>query len=223
MSSYSQHQCDIGRRGQHNTHILRLYVWEAVSSDNSLSRNSTNSTHGQSSIQKLLHLHLLHLGSILGSLVSKSKVTGISLSLHCGLDGGNGNNSIEQTNEQKELVHGSLQKNVVGIDCLGDGLEAVGISGDTDKVGGDESDNGEHGGTAVTELGFTEEGDEGTVGFGEAEGVEFEGASLEVLSSDVAIPNIVQLSGALGADRSRGKGRCRCGEGKGGDSGLHGD
>ncbi len=155
-----------------------------MSSDNSLSSNSSNSTHGQSSIQKLLHLHILHLGSILGSLVSESKVTGISLSLHCSLDGGNGNNGIEQTNEQKELVHGSLQKNVVGVDRLGDGLEAVGISGDTDEVGSDESDNGEHGGTAVTELGFTEEGNEGAVGFGETEGVEFEGASLEVLSSD---------------------------------------
>lgn len=155
-----------------------------MSSNNSLSSNTSNSTHGQSSIQKLLHLHILHGGRILGSLVSESKVTGISLSLHCGLDGGNGNNSIEQTNEQKELVHGSLQKHVVGINSLGDGLEAVGISGDTDKVGGDESDDGEHGGTAVTELGLTEEGDEGAVGFGKAEGVEFEGASLEVLSSD---------------------------------------
>lgn len=67
---------------------------------------------------------------------------------------------------------------------LGDGLETVGVSGDADKVGSDESDHGEHGGAAVTELGFAEEGDEGAVGFGEAEGVEFEGASFEVLSSD---------------------------------------
>jgi hypothetical protein len=72
----------------------------------------------------------------------------------------------------------------VSINSLGDGLEAVGIPGETDEVGSDESDNGEHGGTAVTELGFTEEGYEGAVGFGETEGVEFEGASLEVLSSD---------------------------------------
>ena len=161
-----------------------LYVWESVSRNNSLSSNSTNSTHSQSSVQQLLHFHILHLVSVLGSLVSESKVTSLSLSLHCGLDGGNGNNSVEQTNEQKELVHRSLQKNVVGINSLGDGLEAVGITGETDKVGSDESDNGEHGGTAVTELGFTEEGYEGAVGFGETEGVEFEGASLEVLSSD---------------------------------------
>lgn len=81
-------------------------------------------------------------------------------------------------------MHGSLQKSIVSIDRLGDGLEAVGITGDTDEVGGDESDDGKHGSTAVTELGLTEEGDEGAVGFGEAEGVEFEFSSLEVLSSD---------------------------------------
>mmetsp|Transcript_30754 Transcript_30754/g.52228 ORF Transcript_30754/g.52228 Transcript_30754/m.52228 type:complete len:219 (-) Transcript_30754:43-699(-) len=199
-----------------------LYVWESVSRDNSLSSNSTNSTHGQSSVKNFLHFHILHLGSILRSLVSESEVSGISLSLHCGLDGRDGNNGIEQSDEQKELVHGALQKNVVGIDRLGDGLETVGISGDTDKVGGDESDDGEHGGTAVTELGFTEEGYEGAVGFGEAEGVEFEISSLEVLSSDVAIPNIIQLSGTLGVNGSRGKGRSRCGEGEGGKGGLHG-
>lgn len=102
-------------------------------------------------------------------------------------------------------MHGSLQKSIVSIDRLGDGLEAVGITGDTDEVGGDESDDGKHGSTAVTELGLTEEGDEGAVGFGEAEGVEFEFSSLEVLSSDVAIPNRVQLR-ALGVDGSGGKG-----------------
>ena len=155
-----------------------------MSRNNSLSSNSTNSTHGQSSVQQFLHFHILHSGRVLGSLVSESKVTSVSLSLHCGLDGGDGNNGIEQTDEQKELVHGSLQKNVVGINSLGDGLEAVGITGETDEVGSDESDDGEHGGTAVTELGFTEEWHQGAVGFGETEGVEFEGASLEVLSSD---------------------------------------
>lgn len=81
-------------------------------------------------------------------------------------------------------MHGPLQKNIVCVDRLGDGLEAVGITGDTDEVGGDESDDGKHGRAAVTELGLTEEGDEGAVGFGEAEGVEFEFSSLEVLSSD---------------------------------------
>ena len=39
----------------------------------------------------------------------------------------------------------------------------------------------------------------------------------------VAIPDIVQLSGTLSANGSGGKGRSRCSEGKGGDSGLHGD
>ena len=81
-------------------------------------------------------------------------------------------------------MHGSLQKGVVCINGQGDGVEAVGITGETDKVGGDETYNGKHGSAAVTEFGLTEEGDEGTVGFGKAEGVEFELSSLEVLSSD---------------------------------------
>ena len=46
---------------------------------------------------------------------------------------------------------------------------------------------------------------------------------LQKLKLTVAIPDIVQLSGTLGANRSGGKGRSRCSEGKGGDSGLHGD
>ena len=37
----------------------------------------------------------------------------------------------------------------------------------------------------------------------------------------VAIPNIIKGSRALG-NRSRSKGRNRCGEGEGSDSGLHG-
>jgi hypothetical protein len=45
----------------------------------------------------------------------------------------------------------------------------------------------------VTELCFTEEGYEGAVGFGEAEGIEFESSSLEVLSSDYCLVLIVNL------------------------------
>lgn len=70
------------------------------------------------------------------------------------------------------------------INCLGDGLEAVCITGDTYKVGSDKSNNGKHGSTTVTDLGLTEEGDEWTVGFGKTEGVEFEVTSLEVGSAD---------------------------------------
>jgi hypothetical protein len=44
----------------------------------------------------------------------------------------------------------------------------------------------------------------------------------EKMKLTVAIPNRVQLR-ALGVDGSRSKGRCRCGKGKGGESGLHGD
>jgi hypothetical protein len=75
----------------------------------------------------------------------------------------------------------------VCINCLGDGLEAVCITGDTDKVGSDKPNNGKHGSTTVTDLGLTEEGDEWTVGFGKTEGVEFEVTSLEVGSADCKI------------------------------------
>ena len=84
-------------------------------------------------------------------------------------------------------MHGSLQQNVVCVDSLGDGFEGVGFSGDADKVGDDEAYDGKHGGTAVTDLGLAEEGDEWLVGFGEAEGVELEDSSLEVLSSDAVL------------------------------------
>ena len=72
----------------------------------------------------------------------------------------------------------------MGVDGLGNGFEGIGFSGDADEVGGDEADHGELGGAAVADFGLAEEGDEGGVGFGEAEGVEFEFASLEVLGSD---------------------------------------
>lgn len=81
-------------------------------------------------------------------------------------------------------MHGSLQQNVVSIDCLGDGLEAVGISRDANKVSGDEANDGKHGSAAMTDFGLTEERYERRVSFGEAEWVEFEVATLEVFSSD---------------------------------------
>lgn len=90
-------------------------------------------------------------------------------------------------------MHGSLQQNVVSIDCLGDGLEAVGISRDANKVGGDEANDGKHGSAAVTDFGLTEEGYEGGVGFGEAEWVEFEVTAFEVFSSDAVFCYCVSL------------------------------
>jgi len=165
-----------------------------MSTEDSLGGNSTNSTHGQASIQqftKLLLLHLLSIRIILWS--GKAKVTRLSLTSHRGLNCRNGNNGIEQTNPQEKLVHGSLQQNVVSIDCLGDGLEAVGISRDANKVGGDEANDGKHGSAAVTDFGLTEEGYEGGVGFGEAEWVEFEVTAFEVFSSDAVFCYCVSL------------------------------
>jgi len=76
----------------------------------------------------------------------------------------------------------------MGVDRLGDGFEAVGISGNTNKVGGDEAHDGKHGRAAVTDFSLAEEGYEGGVGFGEVEWIELEFAALEVGSSDVFIP-----------------------------------
>ena len=77
------------------------------------------------------------------------------------------------------------------VDSLGDGFEGVFGTGNTNKVGSDESYDGKHGGTAVTDLGLTEEGYEWLVSCGEAEGIELEDSSLEVLSSDAVIFGLV--------------------------------
>lgn len=64
---------------------------------------------------------------------------------------------VPQTNEQQKLVHRSgLEKSIVGINGLWDGLEGVHVSRDTNKVGGNESNDGQHGGTAVTDFALTE-------------------------------------------------------------------
>ncbi len=81
-------------------------------------------------------------------------------------------------------MHGPLQQNVVCIDRLRDGFEAVGISGNANKVGGNEANDGKHSCAAVTEFGLSEEGYEGRVGFGEVEWIEFEVAAFEVFSAD---------------------------------------
>lgn len=52
----------------------------------------------------------------------------------------------------------------MGINGVGDGLEGVQVSRDADKVGGDETNDSQHGSASVTELGLTEEGEEWLVG-----------------------------------------------------------
>jgi hypothetical protein len=92
--------------------------------------------------------------------------TGITFSLH----GGNGSRSsddkIKKTDPQKKLVHGTaFQKSVVGIDSLGDALERVHFTWDTDEVGGDETNNSDHSSASVTKFAFTEPRHEWAVSF----------------------------------------------------------
>ena len=85
------------------------------------------------------------------------RTTWFTFSLGGGNGSWSGNDHIKETNEQQELVHrSSLEESIVGINGLWDGLEGVHVSWDTDKVGGDESHHGKHGGTSVTDFAFTE-------------------------------------------------------------------
>jgi hypothetical protein len=148
-----------------------------------LGSNSSHSHHGQTSIQQLVHLILLQRGLILGRQPLPSKVTGLPLPLHSRLNTRVRNDNIPKRDPKQKLMHRSLQKSIVSSHRLGHGLEGVSVSGDTDKVLDDEAGHGKHGGAAVADFGFAEEGDEGGVSFGETEGVELEGVSFEVYSS----------------------------------------
>lgn len=153
-----------------------------------LGSNSSNGKHGQPSIQQFIELQLLHLLSIGIVLRSgEAKVSGSTLPLHRGLDCRNGNDGIPQTDPQQQLMHGSLQQDVVGVDRLGNGGKGVGISGNANKIGDDEAHDGEHGSAAVAEFGLAKEGYEGGVGLGQVEWVELEFASLEVGTSNAVV------------------------------------
>ena len=149
--------------------VVRLDVWESVSADNTLCGNSSNGAHGKTSIQKLGILLLLHGSGVTGSKGVPCIVTGFTFSIHHGDTGGSGHNEFPKSNPHQKLSHGSGQESVVGIDGLGDGLEGVLFSGDADKVGGDETNDGQHGGTSVTDLGLTEPWDKRRVGIAQSE------------------------------------------------------
>lgn len=116
--------------------------------------------------------------------------TGLTLSLVGGNDAGGGNKDVHEANPEEELVHGAgLEKGVVGIDGIGDGLEGVHVSGDADEVGGDEAHHGEHGRAAVLDLGLAEPGEEGLVGLGQVERVVLELLPAEVDASVHVVPD----------------------------------
>ena len=192
-----------------------------MSTQNSLGCNSSNGAHGQPSIQKLALLLLIQLGLVLGRKGSPAKVSRIALSLHGGLDGGVGDDNVPETDPKEELVHGSLEEDVVRVHRLGHGFEAVRSSGETHKVGGDVAHDGQHGGAAMADFGLAEKGDEGFVRFGQAEGVELEFASLEVDASHIIVPHGVEGGAGLGHGGG-GEGRGGGGEGEDGGDGLHG-
>lgn len=150
-----------------------------MSTEDTLGGDTANSHHSKPSVQQFAHLT-----SFAAGLGIKAEITGLPLSLHGSLHGGDAYNQVPKTDPEEELVHGSLEESVVGVDDLGNGLEAVRLAGDADEFGDDESHDGKHGGAAVTDLGLAEEGQEGGVCFGEAKGIEFVFSSLEVLGSD---------------------------------------
>jgi hypothetical protein len=153
----------------------RLDVGKAVSGNDTLSSNTSDGNHGQSSVEQFGILLLLHLGVILGSHQGPAKVTGSAFALGRGHGGGCRNDEIPESNPQEQLVHGTgLEESVVCVNGLGNGGEGVGFPGDADKVGGDKADDGEHGGTSVAEFTLAEPGQEWFVRFRQLERIELE-------------------------------------------------
>ena len=76
-------------------------------SEDRLSSNSTNSAHGKTSVKELRNLLLLHLGGVLGGESVQSEVTGLTLSVHGGKDGGVSDDNIKKSDPEKKLEHGS--------------------------------------------------------------------------------------------------------------------
>jgi hypothetical protein len=146
-----------------------------VSSDNRLGGNSTDGKHSKTSVKKLRVSLLLHFGGILGSHHGPSKVTGFSVSILGGNNSGSSDNKVEKSNKEKKLEHGSIsQESIVGINSLGDGFERIHFSWKSDKVGGNESNNRQHGGSSVTKFGLAEERKERFISLSELEAVAFE-------------------------------------------------
>ena len=109
----------------------------------------------------------------------------------------------------------------MGVNDLGNVGEGVGIARDSDKVGNNETGNGKHGSTSVSDLGLSEEGDKRLVCLRETKGVELEFSSLEINTSSIFIPHGVDSGGGSGC-RGGGKGGSAGDEG-GNDGGLHDD
>jgi len=207
------------RSGQR--YLRSLEVREAVSSDNTLGGNTTDGNHSETSVQQLAVLLLLKLGGILGGKCGPSEVTGFTFSLHSGRGCGSSDNHIPETDPEQELVHrATFQESIVGIDSLGDGLEGVGFPRDSDEILNDESNDGKHGGTSVSDLGLTEPRQKGLERSSQSQGVELEFLATEVDATAHLVDGGRQ-GGALGYIRSGSESSRRSDQGSN-DSGLHG-
>ena len=84
-------------------------------------------------------------------MIRNVRTTRSTFTLHGGNNGGSRNNQFPKTNPHEQLHQGSVfNHGVVGIGSLGDGAEGVHVSRKTDKVGGDETNNSQHGSAAVS-------------------------------------------------------------------------
>ena len=184
-----------------------------MSGDGGAGDHTTDGDHGQTAVLELLELHLLLLLGVAGVEAEgvEGVVTGAAVVAlgHTGV-GGEGH-GLDEGDPEEDLLHG-VREGIVGVDDLGDGLEAELLAGDADELRDDEADGGEHGGAAVLELGLAEPGEPLGGALGEAAGVEVdggpgaagEGHRLRSLTSNHSIRELLESRGG-GALLSWGK------------------
>ena len=148
-----------------------------MSGDGGAGDHTADGNHGETAVLELLDLHRLLLLGVGG--VEAEGVEGVVAGAavvalgHAGV-GGEGH-GLDEGDPEEDLLHG-VREGVVGVDDLGDGLEAELLAGDADELRDDEADGGEHGGAAVLELGLAEPGKPLGGALGEAAGVEINGS-----------------------------------------------
>ena len=131
-------------------------VWESVSCDGGSCHHATNGAHGKTSVLQFCKLHFLLLGRVFGVKTNgvESKVTWCSVEfVHVGQSGER--NGLHEGDPSKDLDHG-FGELVVSLQDGGDAFEGVRLTGDANEFGNDKSKSGQHGGTAVLQLGLTE-------------------------------------------------------------------
>lgn len=120
-------------------------VRESVVGDDRLGGNSSNSAHGQSSVQKFRGSLGIESFLVLRSPLCPSEVTGFSVTLHGSGTGRSSDDKVEKTDPHEKLNHRSLfDQDVVGTNGLRDGIEAVHFTREADEISGDESNNSQH-------------------------------------------------------------------------------